>query len=296
MKRTIEIAASFTGTIPTGPYQNEKPLFYVKETIETDGSDQEWNDFDDDIIESRQKELHDMCYRQFKKQAETAYQEYIAKTYQNIRFYDGKDGQKYPSVTSIVGMDKDFNIPEDELAQYAARGTLIHKQVEIFLQNGEWKEPKDIAECSFEYLTVVKGSLGLDFENVDFRGFYKNYPFKVIDLEKESLNHEWKYGGRIDIICVIESANKGKWEKVEGVVYDVPTILDLKTSTTLDKRYGLTQQSAYAKSEDVQQIGLIHLNKEVKQGFSAPTITTNIDRYFNLFLHKRNQFKTRYGI
>ena len=293
MKRTLEISASFTGVIPTGQYQNEKPFFSAKEMIELD--QEVMNDLDDTYISNRQKQLHDICYKQFKKQADIAFQEYIAKTYQNIRFYD-VEGKKYPSVTSIVGMDKDFNIPPDELQQYASRGTLIHKQAEIFLQTGEWKEPKDIAECSFDYLTVVNGNLGLDFENVDFRGFIKDYPIKVVELEKTTINKDFIYAGRIDIICVIESSNKGKWEKIDGVVYDVPTVLDIKTSTTLDKIYGLTQQAAYSKSEGIGQMGLIHLTKENKCGFAKPEITTNVERYWSLFLNKRQLFKTRYGI
>jgi len=298
MKRTIEISASFTGTIPTGSYENEKPFYHLKEILEFNTADEvksamDNGVFDQESIDSRQKCLHQMCYDQFKKQADVCFQERIAKTYQNIRFYEF-EGKKVPSVTSIVGMDKEFNIPDDELAQYGARGTLIHRQAEIFLTTGDWKAPQDIEDCSHEYLTVKKGNLGLDFENVDFRAFYKAYPFKVIECEKATVNAS--YGGRIDIICLIESENKGKWEKIEGVKYDVPTILDIKTSTTLDKIYGLTQQSAYAKSEGIEQMGLIHLNKDVKQGFSTPVIGNNVERYFNLFLNKRQLFKTRYGI
>ena len=159
MKKTLEKSASFTGTIPTGSYENEKPMYHVKETIEyVDG---ESLSITDEQIILRQSELHKICYDQFKRQAEISNQEHIAKTYQNIRFYDGKDGLKYPSVTSIVGMDRDFGIPDDELSQYGCRGTLIHKQIEIFLRTGEWKAPKDIPECSFEYLTIVQGSLCL---------------------------------------------------------------------------------------------------------------------------------------
>jgi hypothetical protein len=161
---------------------------------------------------------------------------------------------------------------------------------------GEWKAPKDIAEVSPCYLTVIKGNLGLDMEDVDFRAFYTDYPFKVISLESTMFNDEYRYAGRVDIKCIIEAKNPGKWAKVEGVKFDVPTILDIKTGTTLDKTKGLTQQAAYAKCEAIEQVGLIHLNKEVKQGFSAPQLTTNIDRYFALFMKARNDFKDRYGI
>lgn len=295
MRRTIEISASFTGKISTGQFENESPFFAVKEVIEEEpGVDTPITDAE---VKERQQLLQELCYAQFKRHADQAYAERIAKKYTEIRFYDGKDGLKYPSVTSIINMDAQFFVSPDELAQCAARGTVIHKQVEIFLGTGEWKAPKDIAEVSPCYLTVIKGSLGLDMEDVDFRGFYADYPFKVLSLESVLLNHEYRYAGRRDIKCIIESANPGKWAKIEGIKFDVPTILDIKTGTSLDKTKGLTQQAAYAKcDEDVEQIGLIHLNKEVKQGFSAPVVTTNIDRYFALFMKTRNDFKTRYAI
>lgn len=293
MKRILEICASFSGKISTGQYENSSPFFSVKEIIQEEGEE----NLSDMVIKNRQQELQDMCYSQFKRHADQAYAERIAKTYQDIRFYDGKEGLKYPSVTSIIGMDEQFFVSPDDLAQYAARGTVIHKQIEIFLSTGEWKLPKDIAEVSPCYLTVVKGSLGLDMEDVDFRGLYADYPFKFTSLEAVVLNDEYRYGGRVDIQCVIESKNPGKWSKIEGIKFDVPTILDIKTGTTLDKMKGLTQQAAYAKAvEGIEQIGLLHLNKENKCGYSAPVITTNLERYWALFAKKRQDFKNRYAI
>ncbi len=301
MKRTIEIAASFTGTIPTGNYQNEKPFYSVKEILELDEADDFIIGSTDELIEQRQKQLHDMCYNQFRIQAEAANAERIANTYKNIRFYDGERGLKYPSVTSIIDLDKDFCMPEDELAQYGCRGTVIHKQIETFLLTGQWVKASELAEVSAAYLTVKRGNLGLDCENTNFRAFYKDYPFKVVALEQTILSHKYRYGGRMDILCIIESTNKGKWDKIEGVVFDVPTILDIKTGSTLDKMSGLIQQSAYAKGvtaneQEVKQIGLIHLTKDNKCGFAKPVIETNIERYWNLFLNRLETFRQRYGV
>lgn len=281
------ITASFTGKISTGQFENASPFFSCSEKYNAYLSDEN--------IKSRQAELHNICYEQFNILSERFYAERIAKEYQNIRFYDA-NGTKYPSVTSIIGMDEDFRIPPDELEQYGCRGTIIHKQVEIFLETGEWKAPQDIADISAEYLTVKKGSLKLDLEGYNFVDFYKEYPFKFLELETQVFNHEHKYAGRRDILCVIESSNKGKWDKVEGVKFDVKTILDVKTNGTLDQIKGLKQQSAYAKCDGVEQIGLIHLNADNKCGYAKPIITTNIERYWNLFLSDREKFRKRYGI
>ncbi len=293
MKRVIEVTASFTGKISTGQFENSSPFYSVKESIELD------SDFTDvDMwINSRQSELQEMCRNQFKKVVEIEYQEKVAKAYSNIRFYDAGNGQKYPSVTSVIGMDDNFFMAPDELAQYGARGHVLHKQIEIFLSTGKWIEPKEISEIAFQVATVLKGTLGLSLDDVNFVNFFNDYPFKVIAQEKTVINHEFKYAGRLDIIGVIESTNKGKWDKIEGVVFDTPTIFDVKTSTTLDKLKAFTQEAAYAKTDDtISQMVIIHLNKENACGYGKPAVTGKLEHYWSIFLNHREKFRSRYGV
>lgn len=291
MKRTLEISASFTGKISTGQFENESPFFSVKEIIEENGET-----LSDLVIKNRQQELQDMCYGQFKSHAEKAYSEKIAKTYQNIRFYDGLEGRKYPSVTSIIGWDSDFFMSPEELQQHASRGSIIDKQVEVYLNTGTWKQPEEIPEIYPDLVIVKKGNLGLLLDDSNFLGFFKDYPFKTIICQDTLLNHEHQYGGRRDIKCLIESTNKGKWEKIEGVLFDVPTILDVKAGS-MDKAKFMKQQTAYAKCDpEIKQIGIIHLNKENKCGYAQPVIETNLEKYWSLFLNDRAKFKQRYAI
>ena|SRR3990167_418432 len=294
MKRAIEISASFSGKISTGSYENENPFFSLKESIEEDQFL-----ITDDWIKERQKQLHSICYQQFKQRADVSYAERIAKTYQNIRFYDGANGTKYPSVTSIIGWDEDFYVSAEHLAQYGARGTIIDKQIEIFLNTGEWKEPKNIPEIYPELVILKQGDLGLLVDDVDFQGFYKKYPFKVLSTQDHLLNHELKYGGRRDIKCVVESTNKGGWDKIEGMIYDVPGILDVK-SGRCDGSFKIKhfkQLTAYVKCDpECQWMGLIPLNNDNKCGYSAPLIETNLEKYWTLFKRDRENFKKRYSI
>lgn len=292
MKKSIEIVASFTGKISTGPFENAAPFYSLKEILQLEDGDQ----ITDEEITARQKQLHGYCYGQFQAQEQSARIERVQREYQNIRFYEVAEGKKYPSVTSILNWDADFTIPADQLAQYASRGSIIHKQVEIFLSTGEWKEPKNIPDIYPDLVIVKQGSLNLQVDDVDFRGFYKEYPFKVISLEQTVINHDHKYAGRQDIKCVIESANKGKWDKVEGVVFDVPTILDVK-SGTVDKTKFLKQLTAYAKCDgEVKQIGVIPLNNGTQQGFSKPIIEADTNKYWALFLKDRENFQKRYAV
>lgn len=292
MKRTLEISASFTGKISTGNFENESPFYSIKEIIE----ENEEENISDIVVKERQRELHEMCYQQFKRQAEVAYSEKIAKTYQNIRFYDGLEGRKYPSVTSIIGWDSDFFMSPEELQQHASRGSIIDKQVELYLLTGAWKQPEEIPEIYPDLVIVKKGNLGLLLDDSNFLGFFKEYPFKTIICQDSLLNHEHQYGGRRDIKCVIESTNKGKWEKIEGVLFDVPTILDVKAGS-MDKPKFMKQQVAYWHCDpEIKQVGIIHLNKENKCGYAQPVIETNKEKYWSLFLSDREKFRKRYAI
>lgn len=289
-KKTLEITASFSGKIPTAEYESSAPFFALKEVFEG-------YDYTDDEISIRQQKLQEMCVDKFNQYANILHQQKIEKAYKSIRFYDAGNGQKYPSVTSVIGMDENFFMPADELAQYGARGTVIHKQIELFLKDGIWRQPKDIPEVAFQVMTVLKGTLNLSLDDVNFPAFFKEYPFKMVEQEKTVINHEHKYAGRLDILGVIESSNKGKWEKIEGVQFDVPTILDVKTSAALDKAKGFTQQAAYAMTDPaVKQIGLIHLTKENVCGYAKPQIMPKIEHYWAIFINQRNKFKERYGV
>ena len=285
--RKIELSASFTGTIPTGSFENEKPFYSITETFDNCA-------LGDVEIEIRHKQLHDMCYRQFKNQAEITYAERIDKLYKNIRFYD-KDGRKYPSVTSIIGWDESFRIPVDSLAQYAARGTIVHKQIEVYLTTGEWKEAKDITDIYPELVILRTGNLKLELEG-DFKAFYESYPFKVIECEKVIYNDKHYYAGKLDCLGVIEHVNMGKWASIDGIKFDVPTVFDFKTGA-VDKVKCFKQLTAYGQSvEGVEQLAVIPINNDTKQGFSKPVVEGDKEKYMPLFLADRRNFKERYGI
>lgn len=281
------IAVSFTGKISTGPFENSSPFFSLTETYSEQLTDEE--------VKGRQAALQKFCYDQFKAQEELARVERIQREYKNIRFYD-VDNKKMPSVTSIINWDVDFSIPPDELAQYGARGTIIDRQVQVYLETGVWKKAEAIPEIYPELVILKNGNLGLMYDDVDFLEFYEEYPFKTIQCQKQHINHEHSYAGRSDIVCIIESKKKGKWDKIAGVLYDVPTILDVK-SGAIDKTKHFKQQVAYARCEtDIKQIGLIPLNNKTVQGFSKPLLEQDLNKHWSLFLRDRDNFRKRYGV
>ncbi|NCB43076.1 MAG: hypothetical protein EOM59_10710 [Clostridia bacterium] len=277
---TTEICSSYSGKISTSKFENCAPFFSLKET---------WTGPLTDIdISVRQKQLSVLCEEKFQ---EVEKRELIAKIQEDrkdIRFYP-IGNEMYPSVTSIINWDNDFeektkHITQEEMRQYAARGTIIHKQVSVFLDTGEWLDPKDIPELYLYRVILKKGSLGLSMDGYDFRGFYAKYPFKRIATEQIVVNKEYKYAGRYDI--------KGN---MDGAI----TLMDVKSGSSINKTMAFKQLAAYAHcpgNEDVKQLMIIPLNNSTKQGFSTPAIETDVEKYWPAFKEDRKMFKERYSI
>ena len=280
IRKEVEIVASYSGKIETGKFSNENPFFSLKEV---------WSgDINQDFIDTRQKTLSQMCYDKFSECEQRSFIDKIQESRKDIRFYPiGKE--IYPSVTSIINWDSDFeentkHIPKNQMREYAARGTIIHIQISHFLKTKEWKEAKDIPETYPYRLIIKKGELGLSFDGYDFRGFFEKYPFEIIQTDGKVINNEHKYAGTYDIKC-----------KMNNII----TLCDVKTGSNIDKVNAFQQLTAYAKcigNEDVKQIVIIPLNNTTKQGFSQPAIEPDMEKYFPLFLENRKMFRERFGI
>lgn len=271
-RTSVEISASFSGKISTGRFENENPFFSIKEI---------WENVSDSDIEIRQKVLHEMCYQRFNAVEQQSMVDKITQQRKDLRFYEFQ-GEQLPSVTSIINWDEDFFIDPSQLVQYAARGTCLHKQIEIYLTTGKWIEIKDIPEVYAEFVIVSKGDLQLKLDDVDFRAFYTKHPFISEKTEQTVFNIKDRYAGRADILATVDAKK---------------TIIDIKTGTTVNQEKAFKQLSAYAKCiEGTQQMMIVHLNNKTKQGFSAPIISDRIEEHYQLFLKDRKAFKERFAI
>lgn len=271
-REQVEIVASYSGKINVGRFEQETPFFSVKEV---------WSGLSDVEIESRQKALNEMCYTRFCEADQKAMVDKIVQQRKDMRFYQS-EGMQLPSVTSIITWDDDFFVTPNALSQYAARGTAIHKQIEIFITTKQWLEVKDIPEVYPEYIIVMKGDLGLKFDDVDFRAFYAKHPFEVIKTEQTVFNLKDKYAGRTDIV---------------GIFNGKKSIIDFKTGTSINQEKAFKQLAAYSKCiEGVEQMVVVHLNNKTKQGFSQPIVSNEIEKYFQLFLKDRKAFSERFGV
>lgn len=275
MKHKIKVSSGFQGVIPTGSYQNSRPSFNAEVEFEVDSKEEVALS-----VETMQEELYQICRDKFNSVAEQERIIKIQNDRKDFRFYQ-KNGQELPSVTSIINYDTDFLIPEDELKQYASQGNIIHAQVAEYIKTGTWKLPKDIEGTTADLFILKSGSLNLSLDGWDFLAFLKKYPMENLKNGEIVYNETERYAGIPDGY---------------GTYNGLHSIFDVKR--TPEKTKNFMQMSAYAKAsgKDIKQMVIIPLNDKTEQGFSKPIVSTDIDKYYELFLYKRKEFKKAYGV
>lgn len=288
MKRKLKIEASFSGVLPTGSYANMRPGFSASMEFE-----QEFQTVDELnlAIESAQQELQTICYQSFEREAEKAKILKIKEDIKNFRFYKTESGEEYPSVTSITNFDKEFFVEDEDLKLYCAQGNIIDAEIRNFVKTGKWTPSSELLECTADrfILKSRKTSKGktLSLDGWDFQAFLAKYPIKNLrSIEKPVFNDQYRYAGTPDLM--------GEYEGLE-------TLVSIKR--TKSKTDNFTQDSAYAKCkgmENIKQILVVEMKSEEdggnKQGFAKPLVTTEIEKYFELFLRQRSDFKKIYGV
>src|SRR3990167_3256177 len=273
MKRKIKVEASFSGVLPTGSYANSRPGFLASMEYEADFATEAEVSMN---IELAQQELQGICYKNFQSEANRAKVMKIQEDRKDFRFYTLHNGEEVPSVTSILNYDSDFLMDEGELKQYASQGNIIHAQVAEFIKGGVWKVPQDIEGIAPDLFILKSGNLKLSLDGWDFQAFLKKYPMENMENGESVFNEKERYAGTPDGFSVVGG---------------ISTIFDIKR--TPEKVKNFMQMAAYAKAsnEKVEQMMIIPLNDKTEQGFSKPIISTDIDKYYELFQYKRREFK-----
>ena len=277
----IKVSAGFSGKIPTGSFQNSAPSFYAE--IESDVSVKE-EDLEN-FIDNTQKRLHAIAYRNFKIVADSAAVEKIKNDLKDFRFYPTANGE-YPSVTTVLDPDYKPFVGEEELRLATAEGNICHARAAHFIKTGEWVDPKTLEGVGAD-LMLLKGRF---LEVWDFPAMLKKYPLTELKNGRTLVNHSSRYAGMNDGECLYPLGGEKDAEAV-------PTIFDFKR--TADKHKNFCQMAAYSKCEGmehIRQMAIIETNTKTDQGFSKPILSTAIDKYFEVFLEKRDMFKKTYGV
>lgn len=274
----VEIVVSLTGKIPRRQFESYSPFFSVKELMPKGLSDEERS--------KRQAELHSQCEELFNKIRDRVILEEVQSQFKNLRFtLNPKDGRKYPHVTNILYWDAEFYMNPDELTQYGCRGTAIHRMIDNWITTKKW-DKSVIAKK--DKIILEKGSLKLwqTLDDINFLGFMDEYGKDIEFGEGEFLgfSSEHFYCGSPDRV--------GKFK-------GVPCVFDFKCRAAKEDDH--KQTFAYSMMDDPRLKGIsrsviVPLNSSNESGFGKPVVSDEKEKYFNLFLHDRRDFKEKFGI
>ena len=171
-----------------------------------------------------------------------------------------KDGKKYPSVTSILQPEQ---LKIDAL--YGLRGSEIHRLVTEYVKSGVWQEPTEVLSDKIRYDQIL------------YKEFFEKYKknLNLIDSETniECFNDDYLYSGEIDFI---------------GTLDGVETLADFKTGS-----WDWTQLAAYYKAiKRGKQLAIFDLKNCKIETLQLKDAV----KYWEQFLIKRGEFKSKFGI
>ncbi len=279
-----EITVSKSGVIPKASFSNLRPGYSI--TAEVDENE------DPNEIILKCKEI---VNKHFELDEYREAVNLIQKQFKEIRLYDGNEGLKYPSISSILNYDKEWTISKGELLQYGSLGTILHEvfwyALNSYTNTGKivWKDPREFANLQKEIGIVLNGSLKLNWNDYSYQAFGNEYIpkiKKIYGIEQVLLNPDIRVGGRYDLIAEIELDKT------------MLAVIDLK-SGGYDFRqlafYGRTWEQQNDKKIDAMVVFPIGKTTN-KCGFSKPIIETDIDLFWDKMLEKREEFRNDFNI
>ncbi len=149
MSKTIEIVASYSGTVNTGNYNNESPFFSIKEVIED-------CQLSEEELFNRHLELSMECYDKFQAFKEEALR---------------------PLVVKGTEPDPKCSVPEME--------TIRQKAIELIAEQGKWFQEKDFqVEFRVLYNNIFKKDFDGDLQKLTFGGS-RNFNRKLGALQHQ---------------------------------------------------------------------------------------------------------------
>lgn len=275
---TVDITVTVTGKIPRRNFENFSPFFQVKEIYRSHLSDAQRS--------ARHQELYKQIQGYFNDVRTEIRLEELQEQFKNLRFtLNPATGRKYPHVTDILYWDAEFYMNPDELTQYGARGSAVHAMIDHWIASKQWD--KTIINKR-DSILLKKGSLNLwdTLDEINFLGFMEKHG-KDIEFgegEFQGFNEEHFYCGRLDRI--------GKYQ-------GVPAIFDWKCTASRDEFF--KQLAMYLKMDDprlkgIQRMVIVPLNSDNKSGYGKPVVSDEPDKYFNMALRDRHDFRDKFGI
>lgn len=205
------------------------------------------------------------------------------------RFYQYiKNGVKYynPSVTYILGCAYPSNFElsywrgdvgnkraDEILEETSADGSFVHESIEQILNKQE------ISSGSISTKFSPRRSLKIKRCLKAFLDWCSEFKPEIISTEFITWNDEYKFAGTVDLKCKI-----GQKEYV----------IDFKTSKSIHPSHKV-QVCAYALSENIKNVALLHLGNTTKKKYSFLELKPeDLEKYTKEFLQVNELFQTLY--
>jgi hypothetical protein len=270
-----EVTVSRSGTISGAAYENLKPGYSV--TMELGPKDD---------VKAVLNRANVYLRTMFEQEANRCKADLLDQQYSHIRLYE-KDGMQYPSVTSVLyycgGVAEKLakaRMTDDEMSQYAARGTVVGEIVETFLATKKWLHPEKNPSLAEDVAVLKNGSLGLHWGQCSHKSFCEKFAEEIVveETQKTVYNTEHLYAGTLDIV---------------GLYQGVKSLMDVKCGA-----FDWPQLAAYAMClEGIEQLVVLPVGKtDNKCGYIQPKVCTTIQKEYEEFLKARAKFKQRFGL
>ena len=263
-----EVTVGRSGVIPVAAYENLRPSYSITAEVGEGESHQ-------DVIVELDKYLQTV----FDHASNAAKAELLAQQYAGLRLYE-KNGRQYPSVTSILNYGKEWRVTEDELSQYASRGTIVGEMVETFLKTGTWLDPTTVPALAEDVSVLLGGSLNMGWDQCSHRAFCEKYAkeIQVEAVQGTVFNDEALYAGTFDVVGTYEGKR---------------SLMDVKCGG-----WDMRQLAAYAVCcDDIERLVILPVGPtDNKCGYKKPVVCTTIQKEYEEFLKARAKFRLRFGL
>lgn len=200
------------------------------------------------------------------------------------RLYITPEGNKYPSITTILGAGdkpwlKDWRQSlgeakaDKEMKRAADRGTAVHLMIERFLDN----DPEPTKDQALEHIAEFN-SLRLHLKSVN----------NILTQEMALWSDTLRLAGRVDCI--------GEYQGVLSII-DFKTSTNDKTSDRIQDYY--LQTSAYSLMFEERygiQIDQIVILMSVERGVLPLVFKQPVDPYIEPLLQRINMYHTTHGV
>jgi len=202
MKRIVEINYGSSITVNRGNYENWKPMWHQKVTLELNGAPlYEVEAIENAEFERIKSKLDKFANDEFEKSK-------LDASHLRIRV---KDGKRYVSVNSILHPEP---LPIDP--EFAMRGTGIHQIFNTWLDTGKWEKPS---------IELKK----LSYEDIKYKEFFEKFKdrinFKNHKKNIEVFHEVHFYSGEIDVVCEVDGIASitdlkcGAWDWTQLIAY-----------------------------------------------------------------------------